>query len=177
MDETEEGDDFEATQGRDGGLVFVGGAGDGHEEIDGDGIDADAAQFQCHFGYLGVAFAYAEESAAAHAHADAFGVFDGLDAGVVGVAGANFGEMAAAGFQIVVEARNAVVKEQLQFILGENAQRGAMLRGFTREIAEGGGDFGDFGFGESASAGDDGKTVHSAADGGMGVFANAFVAH
>ena len=78
------------------------GAGNGHKGVERDGVNAQLGQAHGHVKAVGPGFAHADNAARAGAHTLGLHLFQRFDLHVVAVGGADVGEIAARGFNVVV---------------------------------------------------------------------------
>ena len=97
VDEAEEGDGGEHLVIGQRGLMGERCAGDGAEQVDGDGAAAYRFQGEGELDALGHALAHADDAAAADLHPDAAGGLDGAQFLLLGVGGAEGGEVGGGG--------------------------------------------------------------------------------
>ena len=97
VDETEEGDGGEHLVIGQRGLMGERCAGDGAEQVDGDGVAAYLLEGEGELDALGHALAHADDAAATNLHPDAAGGLDGAQFLLLGVGGAEGGEVGGGG--------------------------------------------------------------------------------
>jgi hypothetical protein len=105
--EAEAGDGLEGFQGWDRGEFFERGSLDGVEDVDGDDVGPDGAQFEGEVAAILAGFAHADDAARADADPGVLEVAEGLDAILERMAGAVFGEEASGTLQVVPVALDA----------------------------------------------------------------------
>ena len=123
----------EAHQRHDAQLLFfpqrchvrIGGAGNGGQEVDGNGFDTQGGNVHVHVNPVFPCFSQPHDAAAAYFQPGFHGPFDRLDLVVVRVGGADVREVAAGGFQIVVVTGDARRLQLLAMLFGEKTVRGA----------------------------------------------------
>lgn len=154
--EAEHAEGAETIAGGDVVGLLQRGAVDGVQEVDGDGLDLHVTESGGEFDEVIVSFAHADDAAGAEFHTRAADGLESVDAVLVGMGGANFVVESAAGVEVVVDAIDAGVLEDVGLIGGEEAEADADVHAvFVLDFADDVGDVVEFAFVGSAAAGDD----------------------
>ena len=158
--QAEEGDGTEDVALGEEREVGEGRAGDGGQDVDGDGADAEVAEGEGEVDAVGLAFAHTDDAAGADVHAHTAGGAEGLNLLGLGVGGAEGGEEGGGGFQVAVVARDAGLEEAAQGGLVEQAEGGAEFQGgLAAEEADEVADAVELGRGGAAAGVDDGEAA------------------
>ena len=105
--------------------VRIGGAGNGGQEVDGSGFDAQGGNVHVHVNSVFPCFSQPHDAAAAYFQTGFHGPLDRLYLVVVRVGGADVREVAAGGFQIVMVTGDARRFQLLAVLFGEKTVGGA----------------------------------------------------
>lgn len=122
VDDPEQGDAAQSFLRLKRGAVGKAGAGDGGEEVDGDGINSALSQGKGEFHPLPAGFSHAEYPSGADLHPRRTGVPQAFDIVIVGMGRTYFGKERSGGFEVVVVPRHA--RSMIPFCLdwAEHAQ-------------------------------------------------------
>ena len=103
------------------------GAGDGHQRVDGDGVDAELCKADRHVQAVFPRFTHADDAAGTGAHALRLDLFQSLHLHVVGVGGADVREVPLRGLNVVVIARDARLVQPVKLLGAQKAHGRAQV--------------------------------------------------